>query len=67
MLSTFMVDTDFFSPDETAARERRCLFVGNYLNYQIGFCANGNCMEKKIDIAKNVKFRAGLLPAARSN
>jgi type IV pilus assembly protein PilY1 len=30
------------------------LFVGNYLNYQIGFCANGNCTEKKIDIAKNV-------------
>src|SRR5262245_36192599 len=30
------------------------LFLGNYLNYQIGFCANGNCTEKKIDIAKNV-------------
>jgi type IV pilus assembly protein PilY1 len=30
------------------------LFVGNYLNYQIGFCANGNCTEKKIDIAKSV-------------
>jgi type IV pilus assembly protein PilY1 len=30
------------------------LFVGNYLNYQIGFCANGNCTERKIDIAKNV-------------
>ena len=30
------------------------LFTGNYLNYQIGFCANGNCMDKKIDIAKNV-------------
>jgi hypothetical protein len=30
------------------------LFVGNYLNYQIGFCANGACTERKIDIAKNV-------------
>jgi type IV pilus assembly protein PilY1 len=30
------------------------LFTGNYLNYQIGFCANGNCTEKKIDIAKSV-------------
>ena len=30
------------------------LFVGNYLNYQIGFCASGTCTEKKIDIAKNV-------------
>ncbi len=30
------------------------LFTGNYLNYQIGFCANGNCMDRKIDIAKNV-------------
>ena len=30
------------------------LFVGNYLNYQIGFCANGACTEAKIDIAKSV-------------
>jgi len=30
------------------------LFVGNYLNYQIGFCASGACTDKKIDIAKNV-------------
>ena len=30
------------------------LFVGNYLNYQIGFCASGNCTDKKIDIAKVV-------------
>ena len=30
------------------------LFVGNYLNYQIGFCAHGACTERKIDIAKNV-------------
>src|SRR5262249_41906066 len=30
------------------------LFLGNYLNYQIGFCASGACTEKKIDIAKSV-------------
>jgi type IV pilus assembly protein PilY1 len=30
------------------------LFTGNYLNYQIGFCANGACTEAKIDIAKSV-------------
>ena len=30
------------------------LFTGNYLNYQIGFCANGACTEAKIDIAKDV-------------
>jgi type IV pilus assembly protein PilY1 len=30
------------------------LFLGNYLNYQIGFCANGNCQDRKIDIAKRV-------------
>lgn len=31
------------------------LFVGNYLNYQIGFCSTVNCIgEKKIDIAKRV-------------
>ena len=31
------------------------LYVGNYLNYQIGFCASVNCVgEKKIDIAKRV-------------
>ena len=30
------------------------LFVGNYLNYQIGFCASGTCTASKIDIAKNV-------------
>ncbi len=30
------------------------LFVGNYLNYQIGFCAAGNCTQQKIVIAKNV-------------
>ena len=30
------------------------LFTGNYLNYQLGFCASGTCSEKKIDIAKRV-------------
>jgi type IV pilus assembly protein PilY1 len=31
------------------------LYLGNYLNYQIGFCASVNCVgEKKIDIAKRV-------------
>jgi type IV pilus assembly protein PilY1 len=30
------------------------LFMGNYLNYQIGFCASGNCLAPKIDIAKRV-------------
>jgi type IV pilus assembly protein PilY1 len=31
------------------------LYLGNYLNYQIGFCASVNCIgEKKIDIAKRV-------------
>src|SRR2546425_8926488 len=27
------------------------LFVGNYLNYQIGFCPGAPCQERKIDIA----------------
>ena len=30
------------------------LYTGNYLNYQLGFCATGTCSERKIDIAKNV-------------
>jgi type IV pilus assembly protein PilY1 len=31
------------------------LYLGNYLNYQIGFCASVNCVgERKIDIAKRV-------------
>jgi len=31
------------------------LYLGNYLNYQIGFCASVTCAgEKKIDIAKRV-------------
>ena len=30
------------------------LFAGNYLNYQLGFCASGTCTERKIDIAKQV-------------
>jgi len=31
------------------------LYLGNYLNYQIGFCSAVNCVgEKKIDIAKRV-------------
>jgi type IV pilus assembly protein PilY1 len=30
------------------------LFLGNYLNFQLGVCASGGCQEKKIDIAKRV-------------
>jgi type IV pilus assembly protein PilY1 len=30
------------------------LYTGNYLNYQLGFCASGTCAERKIDIAKRV-------------
>ena len=30
------------------------LFLGNYLNFQLGVCAAGGCQEKKIDIAKRV-------------
>jgi type IV pilus assembly protein PilY1 len=31
------------------------LYLGNYLNYQIGFCSSVSCIgEKKIDIAKRV-------------
>jgi type IV pilus assembly protein PilY1 len=30
------------------------LFVGNYLNYQLGFCATQTCFEPKITIAKRV-------------
>lgn len=30
------------------------LFLGNYLNYQLGFCPSAPCSEDKIDIAKRV-------------
>ena len=30
------------------------LFLGNYLNFQIGVCGGGTCTERKIDIAKRV-------------